>query len=291
PLDQMSVSMTMNGAVLPVLALYVVAAEEQGVAPATLTGTIQNDILKEFMARNPYLYPPAPSLKIISDIFAFTAERMPKFNSISISGYHLQEAGATCDLELAYTIADGVEYVRAGLAAGLAIDAFAPRLSFFWNAGMNLFMEVAKQRAARMLWAKLVKVFEPKSARSLRLRSHAQTSGWSLASTDVYNNVVRTCIEAMAATQGGTQSLHTNALDEALALPSDGSARIARNTQIVLQRESGTTRIIDPWGRSFYVERLTAELARRAFRHLRAVQGAGGSGEPCGAGVTTRHSR
>jgi methylmalonyl-CoA mutase len=276
PLDQMSVSMTMNGAVLPVLALYVVAAEEQGVPPEKLNGTIQNDILKEFMVRNTYIYPPGPSLKIISDIFAFTAEHMPKFNSISISGYHLQEAGATCDLELAYTLADGVEYVRAGLAAGLAVDTFAPRLSFFWNSGMNFFMEVAKQRAARMLWAKLMKAFEPKSERSLALRAHTQTSGWSLASTDVMNNVVRTCIEAMAATQGGTQSLHTNALDEALALPSDASARIARNTQIVLQRESGTTRVVDPWGGSFYVERLTAELARRAYGHIREVEEMGG---------------
>src|SRR5882724_6762232 len=276
PLDQMSVSMTMNGAVLPVLALYVVAAEEQGVPPGKLTGTIQNDILKEFMVRNTYIYPPAPSLKIISDIFAFTAEHMPKFNSISVSGYHLQEAGATADLELAYTLADGVEYVRAGIAAGLPIDRFAPRLSFFWNSGMNFFVEVAKQRAARMLWAKMMKAFEPKSERSLALRAHTQTSGWSLASTDVMNNVVRTCIEAMAATQGGTQSLHTNALDEALALPSDASARIARNTQIVLQRESGTTRVVDPWGGSFYVERLTAELARRAYGHIREVEDMGG---------------
>src|SRR5215470_1647791 len=276
PLDQMSVSMTMNGAVLPVLALYVVAAEEQGVPPEKLNGTIQNDILKEFMVRNTYIYPPGPSLKIISDIFAYTAEHMPRFNSISISGYHLQEAGATCDLELAYTLADGVEYVRAGLAAGLAVDSFAPRLSFFWNAGMNFFMEVAKQRAARMLWAKLMEAFEPKSERSLALRAHTQTSGWSLASTDVMNNVVRTCVEAMAATQGGTQSLHTNALDEALALPSDASARIARNTQIVLQRESGTTRVVDPWGGSFYVERLTADLARRAYGHIREVEDMGG---------------
>jgi methylmalonyl-CoA mutase len=285
PLQEMSVSMTMNGAVLPVLALYIVAAEEQGVPPEKLAGTIQNDILKEFMVRNTYIYPPAPSLKIISDIFAYTAERMPKFNSISISGYHLQEAGATCDLELAYTLADGVEYVRAGIAGGLAIDAFAPRLSFFWNAGMNFFMEVAKQRAARMLWAKLMKVFEPKSERSLALRSHTQTSGWSLASTDVLNNVVRTCIEAMAATQGGTQSLHTNALDEALALPSDASARIARNTQIVLQRESGTTRIIDPWGGSFYVERLTADLARRAWSHIREAEDMGGMAKAIEAGL------
>src|SRR5262244_3905507 len=285
PLDQMSVSMTMNGAVLPVLALYVVAAEEQGVPPEKLNGTIQNDILKEFMVRNTYIYPPGPSLKIISDIFAYTAEHMPKFNSISISGYHLQEAGATCDLELAYTLADGVEYVRAGLAAGLAVDSFAPRLSFFWNAGMNFFMEVAKQRAARMLWAKLMKPFEPKSARSLMLRAHTQTSGWSLASTDVMNNVVRTCVEAMAATQGGTQSLHTNALDEALALPSDASARIARNTQIVLQRESGTTRVVDPWGGSFYVERLTAELARRAYGHIREVEDLGGMAKAIEAGL------
>jgi methylmalonyl-CoA mutase len=285
PLDQMSVSMTMNGAVLPVLALYVVAAEEQGVPPEKLNGTIQNDILKEFMVRNTYIYPPGPSLKIISDIFAFTAEHMPRFNSISISGYHLQEAGATCDLELAYTLADGVEYVRAGLAAGLAIDTFAPRLSFFWNAGMNFFMEVAKQRAARMLWAKLMKAFEPKSERSLALRAHTQTSGWSLASTDVMNNVVRTCVEAMAATQGGTQSLHTNALDEALALPSDASARIARNTQIVLQRESGTTRVVDPWGGSFYVERLTAELARRAYGHIREVEDLGGMAKAIEAGL------
>src|SRR5499427_1241698 len=285
PLGEISVSMTMNGAVLPVLALYIVAAEEQGVPPEKLNGTIQNDILKEFMVRNTYIYPPGPSLKIISDIFAFTAERMPKFNSISISGYHLQEAGATCDLELAYTLADGVEYVRAGLAGGLAIDTFAPRLSFFWNAGMNFFMEVAKQRAARILWAKLIKVFEPKSERSLALRSHTQTSGWSLASTDVYNNVVRTCIEAMAATQGGTQSLHTNALDEALALPSDASARIARNTQIVLQRESGTTRIVDPWGGSFYVERLTAELARCAYGHICEVEDVGGMAKAIEAGL------
>jgi len=285
PLDQMSVSMTMNGAVLPVLALYVVAAEEQGVPPEKLNGTIQNDILKEFMVRNTYIYPPGPSLKIISDIFAYTAEHMPRFNSISISGYHLQEAGATCDLELAYTLADGVEYVRAGLAAGLAVDSFAPRLSFFWNAGMNFFMEVAKQRAARMLWAKLMKAFEPKSERSLALRAHTQTSGWSLASTDVMNNVVRTCVEAMAATQGGTQSLHTNALDEALALPSDASARIARNTQIVLQRESGTTRIVDPWGGSFYVERLTAELARRAYGHICEVEDVGGMAKAIEAGL------
>ena len=285
PLDQMSVSMTMNGAVLPVLANYVVAAEEQGVPQEALTGTIQNDILKEFMVRNTYIYPPKPSLRIVSDIFAYTTKHMPKFNSISISGYHMQEAGATCDLELAYTLADGVEYVRAGLAAGLDIDRFAPRLSFFWNAGMNFFMEVAKQRAARMLWAKLMKPFEPKSDRSLMLRAHTQTSGWSLASHDVFNNVVRTCIEAMAATQGGTQSLHTNALDEALALPSDFSARIARNTQIVLQRELGTTRIIDPWGGSFYVERLTAELAKQAWSHIQEVEELGGMAKALEAGL------
>jgi methylmalonyl-CoA mutase len=285
PLDRISVSMTMNGAVLPVLALYIVAAEEQGVPPQKLSGTIQNDILKEFMVRNTYIYPPAPSLKIISDIFAFTAEHMPKFNSISVSGYHMQEAGATADLELAYTLADGVEYIRAGIAGGLSVDRFAPRLSFFWNAGMNFFMEVAKQRAARMLWAKLVKAFEPKSERSLALRAHTQTSGWSLASTDVFNNVVRTCIEAMAATQGGTQSLHTNALDEALALPSDASARIARNTQIVLARESGTTRIIDPWGGSYFVERLTYELARRAHGHVREVEEMGGMARAIEAGL------
>jgi len=285
PLDQMSVSMTMNGAVLPVLANYVVAAEEQGVPQAALTGTIQNDILKEFMVRNTYIYPPKPSLRIVSDIFAYTAKHMPKFNSISISGYHMQEAGATCDLELAYTLADGVEYVRAGLAAGLDIDRFAPRLSFFWNAGMNFFMEVAKQRAARMLWAKLIKPFEPRNVRSLMLRAHTQTSGWSLASQDVFNNVVRTCIEAMAATQGGTQSLHTNALDEALALPSDFSARIARNTQLVLQRESGTTRVIDPWGGSYYVERLTYDLARRAWTHIQEVEEMGGMAKAIEAGL------
>ncbi|HZO47310.1 MAG TPA: methylmalonyl-CoA mutase [Xanthobacteraceae bacterium] len=285
PLDEMSVSMTMNGAVLPVLASYVVAAEEQGVPQDKLTGTIQNDILKEFMVRNTYIYPPKASLRIVSDIFAYTAERMPKFNSISISGYHMQEAGATCDLELAYTLADGVEYVRAGLAAGLDVDRFAPRLSFFWNSGMNFFMEVAKQRAARMLWAKLMQPFEPKSPRSLMLRAHTQTSGWSLASQDVFNNVVRTCIEAMAATQGGTQSLHTNALDEALALPSDFSARIARNTQLLLQRESGITRTVDPWGGSFYVERLTAELAKRAWSHIREVEDLGGMARAIEAGV------
>ena len=276
PLDRMSVSMTMNGAVLPVLALYVVAAEEQGVPPEQLAGTIQNDILKEFMVRNTYIYPPGPSMRIISDIFAYTSARMPRFNSISISGYHIQEAGGTADLELAYTLADGVEYLRAGLAAGLDIDAFAPRLSFFWGIGMNFFMEVAKLRAARLLWAKLVAQFEPRNQKSLSLRAHSQTSGWSLTAQDVFNNVVRTCIEAMAATQGHTQSLHTNALDEALALPTDFSARIARNTQLLLQQESGTTRVIDPWGGSSYVERLTYDLAHRAWAHLSEVEQAGG---------------
>ncbi|HEX5118300.1 MAG TPA: methylmalonyl-CoA mutase [Pseudonocardiaceae bacterium] len=285
PLDRMSVSMTMNGAVLPVLALYVVAAEEQGVAPEQLAGTIQNDILKEFMVRNTYIYPPRPSMRIISDIFAYTSERMPKFNSISISGYHMQEAGATADLELAYTLADGVEYIRAGLGAGLSVDAFAPRLSFFWAIGMNFFMEVAKLRAARLLWAKLVKQFEPHNDRSLSLRTHCQTSGWSLTAQDVYNNVVRTCVEAMAATQGHTQSLHTNALDEALALPTDFSARIARNTQLLLQLESGTTRVIDPWGGSAFVERLTYDLARRAWGHISEVEQAGGMATAIDAGI------
>jgi methylmalonyl-CoA mutase len=285
PLDQMTVSMTMNGAVLPVLALYIVAAEEQGVPPQKLAGTIQNDILKEFMVRNTYIYPPAPSMRIISDIFAYTASHMPKFNSISISGYHMQEAGATQDLELAYTLADGVEYVRAGRAAGLDIDRFAPRLSFFWAIGMNFFMEVAKMRAARLIWAKLMQPFDPKDARSLSLRTHCQTSGWSLAAQDVFNNVMRTAIEAMAATQGHTQSLHTNALDEALALPTDFSARIARNTQLFLQQESGTTRIIDPWGGSFYVERLTAELARKAWGHIQEVEELGGMAKAIEAGI------
>jgi methylmalonyl-CoA mutase len=285
PLEQMTVSMTMNGAVLPVLALYVVAAEEQGVPPEKLAGTIQNDILKEFMVRNTYIYPPEPSMRIISDIFAFTSGRMPKFNSISISGYHMQEAGATQDLELAYTLADGVEYVRAGLKAGLAIDKFAPRLSFFWAVGMNFFMEVAKLRAARLLWAKLIKPFEPKDARSLSLRTHCQTSGWSLAAQDVFNNVMRTALEAMAATQGHTQSLHTNALDEALALPTDFSARIARNTQLFLQQESATTRTVDPWGGSFYVERLTHDLARRAWEHIEEVEALGGMAKAIDAGI------
>src|SRR5499433_3675520 len=285
PLDRMSVSMTMNGAVLPVLALYIVAAEEQGVPPEKLSGTIQNDILKEFMVRNTYIYPPTPSLRIISDIFAFTSERMPKFNSISISGYHMQEAGATQDLELAYTLADGAEYVRAGLKAGLAIDQFAPRLSFFWAIGMNFFMEIAKLRAARLLWAKLIKPFAPKDVRSLSLRTHCQTSGWSLAAQDVFNNVMRTALEAMAATQGHTQSLHTNALDEALALPTDFSARIARNTQLVLQHESGTTRVIDPWGGSSYVERLTYDLARKAWGHIQEVEAAGGMARAIDEGI------
>ena len=285
PLDQMSVSMTMNGAVLPVLALYIVAGEEQGVAQEKLSGTIQNDILKEFMVRNTYIYPPAPSMRIISDIFAYTSQHMPKFNSISISGYHMQEAGATQDLELAYTLADGVEYIRAGLAAGMDVDRFAPRLSFFWAIGMNFFMEVAKLRAARLLWANLVKQFDPKSEKSLPLRTHSQTSGWSLTAQDVFNNVIRTQIEAMAATQGHTQSLHTNALDEALALPTDFSARIARNTQLFLQQESGTTRVIDPWGGSFYVERLTADLAKRAQAHIDEVEKLGGMAKAIEAGI------
>jgi methylmalonyl-CoA mutase len=276
PLDQMSVSMTMNGAVLPVLSLYIVAAEEQGVPPEKLSGTIQNDILKEFMVRNTYIYPPRPSMRIISDIFAYTSQKMPKYNSISISGYHMQEAGATADLELAYTLADGVEYIRSGIAAGLDVDRFAPRLSFFWAIGMNYFMEVAKMRAARLLWAKLVKQFDPKSDKSLSLRTHSQTSGWSLTAQDVYNNVIRTCLEAMAAAGGQTQSLHTNSFDEALALPTDFSARIARNTQIFLQQEGGVCRTIDLWGGSYYVERLTADLARRAWGHIQEVEGMGG---------------
>ncbi len=285
PLDQMSVSMTMNGAVLPVLALYIVAAEEQGVPAAKLSGTIQNDILKEFMVRNTYIYPPAPSMRIIGDIFAYTSAHMPKFNSISISGYHMQEAGATQDLELAYTLADGVEYIRAGQRAGLGVDAFAPRLSFFWAIGMNFFMEVAKLRAGRLIWAKLVKDFGAQSEKSLPLRTHCQTSGWSLTAQDVFNNVPRTMIEAMAATQGHTQSLHTNALDEALALPTDFSARIARNTQILLQQESGTSRIIDPWGGSYYVERLTAELATKAWGHIQEVEALGGMAKAIEAGI------
>src|ERR1700724_2414792 len=285
PLDRMSVSMTMNGAVLPILALFVEAAEEQGVAPEKLSGTIQNDILKEFMVRNTYIYPPAASMRIISDIFAFTSAHMPKFNSISISGYHMQEAGATQDLELAYTLADGAEYVRAGMKAGLTIDQFAPRLSFFWAIGMNYFMEIAKLRAARLLWAKLMKPHAPKDARSLSLRTHCQTSGWSLTAQDVFNNVVRTAVEAMAATQGHTQSLHTNALDEALALPTDFSARIARNTQLILQQESGTTRTVDPWGGSFYVERLTRDLARKAWDHITEIEEMGGMAKAIEAGL------
>jgi methylmalonyl-CoA mutase len=285
PLDSVSVSMTMNGAVLPILALYVVAAEEQGVAPEQLAGTIQNDILKEFMVRNTYIYPPKPSMRIISDIFAYTSAKMPKFNSISISGYHIQEAGATADLELAYTLADGVEYIRAGLDAGMEIDKFAPRLSFFWAIGMNFFMEVAKLRAGRLLWSELVAKFEPKSAKSLSLRTHSQTSGWSLTAQDVYNNVARTCVEAMAATQGHTQSLHTNALDEALALPTDFSARIARNTQLLLQQESGTVRPIDPWGGSHYVEWLTHQLANRARAHIAEVEEAGGMAQAISEGI------
>ncbi|HYO35973.1 MAG TPA: methylmalonyl-CoA mutase [Geodermatophilus sp.] len=285
PLDRMSVSMTMNGAVLPVLALYVLAAEEQGVAPEQLTGTIQNDILKEFMVRNTYIYPPKPSMQIISDIFAFTSARMPRYNSISISGYHIQEAGATADLELAYTLADGVEYLGAGRAAGLDVDAFAPRLSFFWAIGMNFFMEVAKLRAGRLLWARLVREAGATTDKSLSLRTHCQTSGWSLTAQDVYNNVVRTCLEAMAATQGHTQSLHTNALDEALALPTDFSARIARNTQLLLQQESGTTRVIDPWGGSAYVEKLTYDLARRAWAHIEEVAEHGGMAQAIDDGI------
>ncbi|MEW6258183.1 MAG: methylmalonyl-CoA mutase [Pseudomonadota bacterium] len=285
PLDQMSVSMTMNGAVLPILALFIVAGEEQGVPHAKLSGTIQNDILKEFMVRNTYIYPPAPSMRIISDIFGYTSKEMPRFNSISISGYHMQEAGATQDLELAYTLADGVEYVRAGAKAGLDIDVFAPRLSFFWAIGMNFFMEVAKLRAARLLWTKLMTDLGAKSPKSLPLRTHSQTSGWSLTAQDVFNNVMRTAVEAMAATQGHTQSLHTNALDEALALPTDFSARIARNTQILLQQESGTTRQIDPWGGSFFVERLTADLAAKAWAHIEEVEALGGMAKAIEAGI------
>ena len=285
PLDKMTVSMTMNGAVLPVLALYVVAAEEQGVQPEQLAGTIQNDILKEFMVRNTFIYPPAPSMRIVADIIAFTAERMPRFNSISVSGYHMQEAGATLDIELAYTLANGVEYARAGLAAGLGIDEFAPRLSFFWCVGMNFFMEVAKLRAARLLWSRLMSQFDPQDPRSLCLRTHCQTSGWSLTAQDPYNNVVRTCVEAMAATQGHTQSLHTNAFDEALALPSDFSARIARNTQLFLQHESGITRTVDPWGGSYHVERLTKLLADRAWAHICEIEELGGMAAAISTGL------
>jgi methylmalonyl-CoA mutase len=285
-LSEMTVSMTMNGAVLPILALFIVAGEEQGVPAAKLAGTIQNDILKEFMVRNTYIYPPGPSMRIISDIFAYTAAHMPKFNSISISGYHMQEAGATADLELAYTLADGIEYARAGVASGMDIDSFAPRLSFFWAIGMNTFMEIAKMRAARLLWASLMKQeFNPKDQRSLSLRTHSQTSGWSLTAQDVFNNATRTCLEAMAATQGHTQSLHTNALDEAIALPTDFSARIARNTQLLLQQETGTCRVIDPWGGSYYVERLTHDLAAKAMAHITEVEAFGGMTKAIAAGI------
>ena len=285
PLDQMSVSMTMNGAVLPILALYVVAAEEQGVSADKLAGTIQNDILKEFMVRNTYIYPPQPSMRIIGDIFEFTSKNMPRFNSISISGYHMQEAGATADLELAYTLADGLEYLRTGKQAGLEVDEFAPRLSFFWAVGMNFFMEIAKLRVARIIWADLVDGFNPSNPKSKSLRTHTQTSGWSLTAQDVYNNVVRTCVEAMAATQGHTQSLHTNAFDEALALPTDFSARIARNTQLFLQQESGTTSVIDPWGGSYFVEKLTRDLADRALGHIEEVEQMGGMAAAIEAGI------
>ena len=285
PLDQMSVSMTMNGAVLPILALFIVAAEEQGVSPDKLSGTIQNDILKEFMVRNTYIYPPSPSMRIISDIFAFTSSRMPRFNSISISGYHMQEAGATADLELAYTLADGVEYLRAGVAAGLNVDDFAPRLSFFWCIGMNYYMEIAKLRAARRLWARLLQQFNPENPRSSSLRTHCQTSGWSLTAQDVYNNIGRTCIEAMAATQGHTQSLHTNAFDEALALPTDASARVARNTQLLLQMESNTCAPADPWGGSYFIETLTDKLAAKAWQAIDEVESGGGMAKAIEAGI------
>lgn len=285
PLDQMSVSMTMNGAVLPIMAFYIVAAEEQGVAPEKLSGTIQNDILKEFMVRNTYIYPPTPSMRIISDIFEYTAKEMPKFNSISISGYHMQEAGATCDIELAYTLADGLEYIRTGLKAGMDIDTFAPRLSFFWAIGMNHFMEIAKMRAARMLWSKIVAQFNPKNPKSLALRTHCQTSGWSLTEQDPFNNVARTCIEATAAAFGGTQSLHTNALDEAIALPTDFSARIARNTQIYLQTETEITRTVDPWAGSYYVESLTDAIAHKAWELIQEVEDLGGMTKAIEAGI------
>lgn len=285
PLDQMSVSMTMNGAVLPILAFYIVAAEEQGVSMEKLSGTIQNDILKEFMVRNTYIYPPAPSMKIIADIFEFTSKHMPKFNSISISGYHMQEAGATADIELAYTLADGLEYIRTGIKAGLDIDVFAPRLSFFWAVGMNHFMEIAKMRAARMLWAKLVKQFDPKSAKSMALRTHCQTSGWSLTEQDPFNNVARTCVEALAAAMGHTQSLHTNALDEAIALPTDFSARIARNTQLYLQLETNICKVVDPWAGSYYVERLTHEIAHRAWELIQEIESLGGMAKAIETGL------
>jgi methylmalonyl-CoA mutase len=285
PLDQMSVSMTMNGAVLPIMAFYIVAAEEQGVAPDKLSGTIQNDILKEFMVRNTYIYPPEGSMRIVGDIFRYCAAHMPRFNCISVSGYHMQEAGATADIELAYTLADGLEYLRTGVKAGLDVDSFAPRISFFWGIGMNHFMEIAKMRAARMLWAKLVKTFNPKNPKSLALRTHSQTSGWSLTAQDPFNNVVRTCVEAMAAALGHTQSLHTNALDEALALPTDFSARIARNTQIYLQEETDITRVVDPWGGSFYVERLTHELMHAAWDLIEEVEDLGGMAKAIETGV------
>ena len=285
PLDAMSVSLTMNGAVLPILAFFIVAAEESGVPPRQLSGTIQNDILKEYMVRNTYIYPPAQSLKIIADIFAYSAAEMPRFNSISISGYHIQEAGATADIELAYTLADGLEYLRTGIAAGLAIDDFAPRLSFFWGIGMNYFMEIAKMRAARLLWAKLVKQFNPSNPKSMALRAHCQTSGWSLQERDPYNNVFRTCLEAMAAVFGGTQSLHSNALDEAIALPTDFSARIARNTQLFLQHETGITDVVDPWGGSYLVERLTQDLARRAWSHIQEIEALGGMAKALSTGT------
>ncbi|GAA4948268.1 methylmalonyl-CoA mutase [Algibacter agarivorans] len=285
PLDKMSVSMTMNGAVLPIMAFYIVAAEEQGVKPEALAGTIQNDILKEFMVRNTYIYPPMPSMKIISDIFEYTSKNMPKFNSISISGYHMQEAGATCDIELAYTLADGLEYIRKGLAAGMDIDTFAPRLSFFWGIGMNHFMEIAKMRAARMLWAKLVKQFNPKNEKSLALRAHCQTSGWSLTEQDPFNNVARTTIEAAAAVFGGTQSLHTNALDEAIALPTNFSARIARNTQIFLQEETKITKTVDPWAGSYYVEKLTHDIAQKAWSLIEEIEALGGMTKAIEAGI------
>ena len=285
PLDKMSVSMTMNGAVLPIMALYIVAAEEQGVPTKALTGTIQNDLLKEVMVRNTYIYPPEPSMRIISDIFAYTSAEMPRFNSISVSGYHMQEAGATADLELAYTLADGIEYVRAGLKAGLDVDSFSPRISFFWGIGMNFFMEVAKMRAARLIWAKLMSQFEPKDDRSLSLRTHCQTSGWSLTAQDPYNNVIRTCIEAMAATQGHTQSLHTNSFDEALALPTDFSAKIARDTQVFLQEETDSCRVIDPWGGSYYLERLTNDLAEKAMEHIDEIENSGGMAKAIEAGI------
>jgi len=285
PLDQMSVSMTMNGAVIPILALFIIAGEEQGVSPDKLTGTIQNDILKEFMVRNTYIYPPAPSMKIIADIFAYTSSHMPKFNSISISGYHMQEAGATADLELAYTLADGLEYLRTGVEAGLDVDQFAPRLSFFWAIGMNYFMEVAKMRAARLLWSRIVSGFNPKNSKSLALRTHSQTSGWSLTAQDVFNNVTRTAIEALAATHGHTQSLHTNSLDEALALPSEFSARIARNTQLFIQTETDTTDVIDPWGGSYFVESLTQDLAEKAWAHIEEIESLGGMSKAIAKGI------